>query len=240
MVDDFVKPVHPFDEIAAPPELLKNGDAETLSQTPRLLSESVSESAPLPDLDNTNRNFKGQQKNETVLRFSRKHWISLLPHFIGFSVFILALLSFFLFVPKEAVRSIFNPLTYQIIAGIAILGLTYYLHHFFIEFFNYYLQIFIITNFRVIQLDKTLYFRSDQDSVDVGEIQNIVVQKKGPVKTILNFGEIIITLSSVHATKIVACVPNPDYFFRKINKTKRQYLIFRQFEKAALSVQKLI
>lgn len=236
MVEDFIKPVHPLDEIAAPPELLQNGNSEKLSQTPRLLAES----APSPDVDNTNRNFKGQQKNELVLRFSRKHWISLLPHFISFSVFILALVSFFLFVPQEAVRNIFSPLMYQIIAGIVILGLTYYLHHFFIEFFNYYLQILIITNFRVIQLDKTVYFRSDQDSVDVGEIQNIVVQKKGPIKTILNYGEIIITLSSAHATKIIQCVPNPDYYFRKINKTKRQYLISRQLEKASLSIQKIL
>lgn len=218
MIDDFITPVKPLNDLEAVTDY-----GTKLSQTPRTERQEV--------IDNTNKNFKGQQKNEVVLCFSRKHWIVLVPHFIGFGIFLAAVFSFFVFISQQDIEAVMNQAVYRIFAGLAIIGLTFYLHRFFCKFFNYYLQIFIVTNFRVLQLDQTLYFTKNRDSIDLPEIQDILIEQKGIVKTLLNYGEIQITLSSAHATKTLRSVPNPEYFFRKINKTKREYITSRREDK---------
>jgi hypothetical protein len=124
-----------------------------------------------------------------------------------------------------------SPVTYQIMALVALVTLTYIFHRFFLRIFNYYLQTIIITNFRVITLEQTLYFNRERNSIDIPEIQDIMVQRNGIIKTLLNFGELIITLSSAHATRKLTFVPNPEYHFSKINKTKREYIARRRLEK---------
>lgn len=220
MSEDFITPVRKIEvDLDAAPEL---------SDTPRTLDQSRPLSVAI---DNTNKNFKGQQKNETVLCFTRKHWIVLLPHFIGFAVFIAALLGFFILFSNKAIAELMSQLSYRIAAAFVLIGLTFYIHRFFVRFFNYYLQTLIITNFRVLQLDQTLYFSRNRDSIDLPEIQDIVIQQNGIMKTLFNYGEITITLSSAHASKTLYCVPNPEYYFRKINKTKREYITTRRTEK---------
>lgn len=199
---------------------------ETLSQTPRSIGSSPI--SPTDLTDNTNRNFKGQQKNEVVHCFTRRHWIVLLPYLIAAVVLgIVVFLSLF-FVDHKALTAFFDVTMYRVLAFAAVLLITHFLHYFFLRLFNFYLQIVVITNSRVIHLDQTLYFQRERDSIDLPEIQDIVIQRRGILKTLLNFGEITITLSSAHATKTLTHVPNPEYYFRKLNKIKSQYLIGRR------------
>lgn len=218
MPEDFITPVNPLPGTVA--DTTAEGNGQKLSETPRQQTFQM-----LPQIDNTNRHFKGQQKNEVVHCFCRKHWIVLVPHFIGAILVAALAIAFF------GSASIWAKETYRVLAAVAAIGLTYYLHYFFVRFFNYYLQTVIITNFRVIHLDQTLYFHRNRDSIDLPEIQDIVIQQNGIIKTLLNFGEIIITLSSAHASKTLHSVPNPEYYFRKINKTKREYISIRRVEK---------
>lgn len=227
MADEFVKRINPI-EGSEPEIILPFSHHAPLSQTPRQQA-SIYEA---PESDNTNRNFKGQQKNEVVHCFTRKHWIMLLPHFIGFAIFVLAVAGFLILISENMVSSVMEIFTYRVLALIALVGLTFYLHKFFTILFNYYLQVFIVTNFRIIQLDYTLYFTHNRDSIDIREIQDIVNNQKGIFQTLLNYGSITITLSSAHATKVIPYLPNPEYFFRKINKTKREYITSRGLEKA--------
>lgn len=227
MDEEFITPIRRLDE-----ETLEKGNGSPpvrFSETPR---SPIFEAPPPQLLDNTNRHFKGQQKNETVHCFCRKHWIVIFPYLLGFVAVAILTLSLLFFWADDLARQLAPP-TYRITMGILILALTFGLHRFFTKLLNYYLQIIIITNFRVIVLEQTLFFTSNRDSIDLPEIQDIVVRRDGILKTLLNYGEIIITLSSAHATKVLYCVPNPEYHFQKINKTKREYITFRRTEKAA-------
>lgn len=229
MSDDFVKPVKTLDEIELEQDQL-------LSKTPRSPEfQYVPQKLEMePSLiDNTNKNFKGQQKNEIVHCFSRRHWIVLLPHFIGFFILATAIAGFFIIAYSVNFSQIMDTVTYRAAAVFGLIALTYYMHRFFLRIFNYYLQIFIITNFRVVILDQTLFLHRNRDSIDLPEIQDTVIHQSGIIKSIFNYGEIIITLSSVHSSKTLSCVPNPEYYFRKINKIKREYITSRRLAKAA-------
>lgn len=192
-----------------------------LSETPRKLTNQRDTPLDSP-VDNTNRNFKGQQKNEVVQCFTRRHWIVLAPYFLAALIMAIIIPSYILFVDHPSLRSFFDITMYRVLAFAAVLLVTHFLHYFFLRLFNYYLQIVVITNSRVIHLNQTLYFQRERDSIDLPEIQDIVIQRRGILKTLLNYGEITITLSSAHATKTLTHIPNPDYYFRKLNKIKSE------------------
>ncbi len=204
---------------------------EELSTTPREIATASMPPSASPEIDNTNRHFKGQQKNEVLVVFCRKHWIVILPHIFLLTLLMAVPFVIFMFRTQYNFAEFISTVAYRTIAVIAIIGITYFSHVCFLKFLNYYLQTFIITNFRVVQLDQTLYFTRNRDSIDLREIQDIEIHQKGIFPTILNYGELIITLSSAHATKHITFTPNPEYYFKKINNTKREYITARGVEK---------
>lgn len=230
---DFIEPIQKIEETDQDGQPVRGN----LSETPRKIEEqSAKETIPSAILevlrdDNTNRHFKGQQKNEVVLAFTRKHWLVIIPYMIWLLMLMFFPLIIFWSRANYNFAEFLSPVAYRVISGLAITAITYFLHMCFLRFFNYYLQTFIITNFRVVQMDQTLYFVRNRDSIDLREIQDIEIHQKGIMHTIFNYGELIITLSSAHATKHIAFMPNPEYFFRKINKTKREYIMTRTLEK---------
>ena len=225
MDTDFVKPVKSYEDIELAME--EPANKQELSETPRKLDITF---------DNTNKNFKGQQKNEIVHCFTRKHWIVLLPSWIGFLLTLGCLFVFLFFISDNALASVFSPFSYKVSAFLGLGILTYLFHRFFDKIFNYYIQVLVFTNFRIVILDQTLFFYSQRDSIDLNQIQDVGVQRGGIIKTILNYGELTITLSTVHATKILPFVPNPEYFFRKINKIKREYITQRRIDKTVSQI----
>ncbi len=62
-------------------------------------------------------------------------------------------------------------------------------------FHNYYLSLQIITSERVIDIDQTGLFKKEVNSVPIQNIQDITFKKDTFLKTILNFGDIILQTS---------------------------------------------
>lgn len=185
--------------------------------------------------NNINRNFKGQQPNETVHSFCRKHWVVLIPYLMGLAV-IVAIIVISLFSPYLGVLKDFvTEPVYDLLVSIGIIGVTYFHHYFFLRIFDYYLRTFIITDYRVVQLNQTLYFHDSRDSIDLQEIQNLEFHQDGIFKTIFNYGELTITVSSGDEPKTFRHLPHPEYHFRKINKTKRDYITLKRLQKSSPS-----
>ncbi|MFC1656267.1 hypothetical protein ACFL3C_05330 [Patescibacteria group bacterium] len=175
-------------------------------------------------MDNTNRHFKGQLATEKVQCFCRKHWIVLLKDFIGFFIF-LSLIT----VTAIYFKGIFNFLSqdsfFSTLLAFGIFAVfTVYLHRFFLRMIRYFLEIMIVTNYRIVLLEKSLYLKDSKDAVDLPKIQDIRKEQHGIIKSVLRFGTLVITLSSTSTTKVIPFVPNPDYHFRKINSLKRDYI----------------
>lgn len=184
-----------------------------------------------PEIDNTNRHFKGQHSTEFVECFCRKHWIILIKDFLGFFIFIgLIILTAYYFKP---IYNFFvqDSLVVNLLA-FGLVGLfTYYIHKFFLRMIRYFLEIVIITNYRIVVLKKSLYLKDSKDATDLPKIQDIIKHQNGILRNFLRFGDLEITLSSSSTTKILKHIPNPDYHFRKINTLKREYIKERLSQK---------
>jgi len=190
-------------------------------------------------VDNTNRNFKGQQPQEVVLCFCRKHWIVIFYYMLSFIVTTALIIFIFSITTAPGVRASTSPRVLQVVALFSIIFYTWHFHYVFVKIFNYFLRTLIITNMRVVDLDKTLFFRHNLDSTDLHEMKDVTMSQEGILKTILNYGEITVIRGNELVLKTHYCIPNPNYHFRKINQAKREYLLWRTRQKGGLREEAL-
>ncbi|MBU1019087.1 MAG: hypothetical protein ABII07_00440 [Patescibacteria group bacterium] len=179
-------------------------------------------------MDYTNKHFKGQQRNEQLVYFTRKHWMTLIGvlTYFGLTTAAVAGLLFFVFTADGSTKEFLDDAKWGIMA--VMIAATMWFHYLFIRFTNYFLDIVIITNFRIIRLEKTLYLKNNRDVVDLHEIQDIKKIQHGLIPNILNYGKLIVVVPTMIEPMILPYTPSPDKFFRKVNNAKRDYIHHRQ------------
>lgn len=170
-------------------------------------------------MNNRNLHFKGQMENEEVITFFRKHWIVLLPYVIPFALMIAIISIFALNLSHFVLPTIAEPF-FQIMLAMATIAVVYMTHRFFMHMIDYFLNVVIITNMRVVDIRHSLFTQDDKQSIDMEKIQDIQKQQEGLVKNFIHFGELNITLSAAEPV-ILALVPNPDYHFRLLNRLRK-------------------
>jgi len=173
-------------------------------------------------------NFVGQQKDEEIICIFRQHWIVILPLFVGFLLFTaLSVIAIIYAISKQITLIDYSPIS--IIFSLLIYGfLHYYLHRFFLKIINYYFHTVIVTTFRLIEFEKTVILTDSKDAIDLIKVQDIIKKQDGLIKNIFNYGDIIITISAVNTTKTLNFAPDPDLYFRTLNRAKREHIAHRQ------------
>jgi len=101
------------------------------------------------------------------------------------------------------------------------------IHRFFLHTIRYFLNIVIITNYRVVEIKKTLFLRDTKESLDMRKIQNVEFKQVGLIGNFLKFGDIHITLGTSEI-KTFSQLPNPDFHFRLLNRLKNDMFVRQQ------------
>jgi len=183
----------------------------------------------IDELDNTDRHFQGQQKNEEVKYFTRKHPVILLP-FIGIWL-VLSCALILVFISLFSAGDVSGNLFFKSVFLIATIFFIILNHLFFLRLLNYYFEIVILTNYRVINMKKTLFIYDDKEIIDLHEIQDIKKHQAGIWPNLLNYGDLLVTVSTTSSSMVLRDLPNPEYYFNQINLAKRGYILERRKEK---------
>lgn len=170
-------------------------------------------------MNNLDRYFKGQQKNEEFICFFRHHWITLLRNFIYLGIFTVIVLAMIknIDVIKNYVTK--NP----DIKGFLVFGFligTIFIHGFFMKIFKFFINVGIITDMRILDHKKSLFFKDNMEAIDMANIQDIEKKEEGLLPNLLGYGDIIIYLSASASVKTFLGVPNADFHFRCIGRQK--------------------
>ena len=178
-------------------------------------------------IDTTEYDFKGQLKYETIQFFFRRHWVRFVrPIFFStlvgllFFVILLALGRLVIFLDFTFLRAFFV-FTVMIISVI-------YLNIFFLQIINFYFDLTIVTDSRIIITHKTVFMRDDSDAIDLTKIQDIAVETRGLFRNYLSYGQLIITLSTSAPPVIISYVPRPHFYLERANRVKREHILHRQ------------
>jgi len=178
----------------------------------------------------------GMLKFETVQFFFRKHWTHFLKPLI--SGVTLGLLAVFALLVIGAVITVFKiTILYAVYAYLVIIVSLLIINVFFLQLINYYFNLVIVTNHRIMIVHKTVFLKNDNDAIDLTKVQDFGVIAHGILRNYLNYGALIITLSTSTPPIIVPHVPNPHYYLEQMNRVKREYILVRQERRVGQNLQ---
>ena len=165
------------------------------------------------------KNFKGQLDDEIVQFFFRRHWSKILTNLFMIFIIIACFITAFLFGLVELKGQDLHNLKWAIL--IAITTLTGLLHFQFSKIFNYHLHTVVVSNMRLVIVDKSIFFRDSRDSIDLMKIQDVNKKQNGLLPTLLNYGTLEVTMMGSDKPVIIDLVPTPDHYFKRMNKIKQ-------------------
>jgi hypothetical protein len=176
--------------------------------------------------DNTNRFFRGQMADEEVMAFSRKHWIAVMPEVIPFVFFFTFVILTILLINQFKLPSLNEPF-FQMLVIVAMTGACWLIHRFFLRMFRYFFNVVIITNYRIVEIKKTLFIKDTKESLDMRKVQGVDFRQEGLIKNLLKVGELEISMGNSEV-KTLSQIPNPDFHFRLINRLKNDMFTRQQ------------
>ncbi|QQS61817.1 MAG: PH domain-containing protein [Candidatus Moraniibacteriota bacterium] len=149
--------------------------------------------------------FKGQEDGEEIIRVIRRHWFDITMQFLPIIGAILALSVLFPILSSTLILDI-QASVYWFFASF--LGICFWLVASII-WIDYYLDVWIMTNRRVVNVtQKGLFFRHVSD-LRYNKIQDITTEVTGLIPTFLNYGDVFIQTAGTEPRFIFHNVGNP-------------------------------
>jgi len=160
-------------------------------------------------------------KNEEVKLMIRRHWANLLG-LISFVLIMSILPIIFYFILSPYIHlsdGFFN---------VFVIGLgMYYMFIatlFFIGWLDYYLDVWIITNHRVIDSEQHGFFKRSVAELHLSKIQDISIIVSGPIATFLDYGDLEIQTAGTEPKFIFKQIPHPVQVKDQIMRAHNQFV----------------
>ena len=156
----------------------------------------------------TRYHFKGQKNGERVLKILHRHWFNILSHF-----FIIFLMIFLLLVSYFATAFYFDDFTQPIIVSltsfIRSLFFVFLWFLFFVIWIDYYFDVWIVTNERIINIEQKGLFTRVVSELELEKIQDVTTDVRGIIPTFLNYGHLLIQTAAEKERFKFRNVPDP-------------------------------
>lgn len=168
-----------------------------------------------------------QRKNEKVELFLRRHWFAVATIVIAFLLLTLipGILGF-LFL-EELNRMLQHALYGPVLVVVASM---YYLAAWlfaFLEFTDYYLDVWIVTNERVINIEQQGLFHRTASELHLTAIQDVTSDVRGIVRTLFDYGNVHIQTAGEKGRFIFKNIEQPEkikeYVIRLVEEDKMRH-----------------
>ena len=154
-----------------------------------------------------------QKSYEKIEYMLRRHPITFVPQ-----IFLLLILMIVPFVVYLLINNLYptllDPMTSDIIFPIAVLVASiYYLGvylFFYFQFIEFYLDIWIVTNDRIVDIDQKGLFSNTVSELDLYRVQDVTVETNGLFPSIFKYGNVNVKTASQNLGIIFHNVSNPN------------------------------
>lgn len=154
--------------------------------------------------------FPGQHENENIILFLRRHWFVFLMRILLVVAAVISLIFvYFLF---SAINNNFAESEYRnlLLFGESLATLFVW-NFFFILWLDYYLDAWIVTNERIINIEQRGFFNRDISELKLTKIQDVTSEIIGIVPTLLDYGNIYVQTAGEKERFTFNQIPNPNY-----------------------------
>jgi len=145
--------------------------------------------------------------NEKIILVRRRHWFKLFESMAGLGFGIFVALAAPLIV-SAAYPEVFRGFTHEILLG-AGLFLQLFAVALFLMFADYYLDVWMVTNERLVFVELRGLFSRKVSSVNYRNIQDVSAEVKGIIPTLLNYGNLQVQTAGEFHEFIFKDVPHP-------------------------------
>src|SRR3989339_1618815 len=151
-----------------------------------------------------------QRPGEKIQLFLRRYWLA--PFEIGFYMIIFygipiaAAIIFFPYLEHFLQDPVLGPIIILVgsmyALGVWLFGFT--------EFVDYYLDVWIVTNERVLSVEQKGLFTRVASELHLSTVQDVTSEVKGMLRTVLNYGDVHIQTAAERIRFIFKGVPHPE------------------------------
>ncbi|OGI26847.1 MAG: hypothetical protein A2359_00010 [Candidatus Moranbacteria bacterium RIFOXYB1_FULL_43_19] len=154
--------------------------------------------------------FPGQHENEKIILFLRRHWFIFLMRILLILISIVALVVIYVFF--NSVNSNFRESAYYnlFLFGESLATLFIW-NFFFILWLDYYLDAWIVTNERVINIEQRGFFTRKISELKLTKIQDVTSEIIGVIPTLFNYGNIHVQTAGEQEHFVFLQIPDPNY-----------------------------
>lgn len=157
-----------------------------------------------------------QKSYEKVIFVLRRHPVTFIPMLV-LSALLLAVPAGVYLILSTLFPELF---TSDIIFPILVLGLSTYLLSvylfIFANFIDFYLDLWIVTNDRIIDIEQFSLFSRTISELDLFRIQDVTTDVHGFFATLFDYGNVTVKTASQNVHIIFKNVPNPNFIRQKI------------------------
>lgn len=147
------------------------------------------------------------REGETMLSIYHRHWLVLAAEMVPIILFVPVLIGVGLFAMGQL------PDENAPLRAIVMLGMLLFLHLFWIALFiilaDFFLDVWVLTNQRVIVIDQKGLFARTVSEFDLSRIQDVTVEIHGIIPTLLNYGNLLARTASEHENFVFKQVGRP-------------------------------
>lgn len=158
--------------------------------------------------------FPGKREDETVLVLLRRHWVILLAHGIV-SLILLIVPVLGGLVLRSILPSLQTSAIYPFLVLLFWIYLMFVWSYFFVGWIDYYLDAWIVTNDRIVNIEQNGLFSRVVSEQRLYRVQDVTAEVRGPVQTFFNFGRVYIQTAAETERFVFEDVPEP-YQVKKI------------------------
>ena len=132
------------------------------------------------------RSFPGQQPGEEVVLMTVFHWMKLVPFFFYLCLFVAAFVIFYYALGLSEDLSPINKLYLTTIFIAVIINVVCF------RLYNYFLKIILVTNYRLIEINHSVFLRREREVIPIINIQDLRFRQKGILPRIFKYGDLIV------------------------------------------------
>lgn len=168
--------------------------------------------------------FPGKEPNEKIIMMVRRHKVVIVKRLV--LVFIAGFLPVLAYLGVTRFTEWLDDpakLLYLVLVFLASLFYLYWLLMLYESWVNYYLDVWIITDERIIAMEQISLFHRDVSELRLNTIQDVSSDAHGIMASIFQYGNILVQTASAEERFRFMKVPHPEIIARKILELREHY-----------------
>ena len=161
--------------------------------------------------------FKEQEKDEEILQIIRRHWFDILWQFIPIFFAMFLIMTMMIVIPPY-VSDVISPLSLLFVGEFLLLSLWMVAS---IVWVDYYLDVWVITDRRVVNVEQKGLFMREVSELRYNKIQDITTEVHGIIPTVLHYGDVYVQTAGTQPRFLFHNVPYPDKIKEQLVKLQK-------------------